>query len=131
MLNEPKMQPIPDERELTSEEYELARWILEHGKAEAGKFLLQLDRARVMSRCPCGCASIDFTIAEMSAPSGGMQILGDFVFGEESNLCGVFVFARNGILAGIEVYGIVGDAPKTLPPHEWLRPFETSVTTQL
>lgn len=74
--------------------------------------------------CPCGCASIDFKIEGLELPTGGLGILGDFLFGKGDELAGVFVFEQEGILAGIEVYGLGGDAPKNLPNPSELRPFE-------
>jgi len=115
--------PIPEERPLTEAERRLAHWMLEHGEPEASRFLEQLERARVVSRCPCGCASVDFEVAGLPAPSGGLRILGDYVYGNESDLTGIFIFERSGILAGIEVYGLGGDAPSTLPSPTALRPF--------
>jgi hypothetical protein len=50
--------------------------------------------------------------------------LADFVFGTDADLSGVFVFEKSGILAGLEVYGLATEAPKTLPLPEALRPFE-------
>lgn len=119
-------EPIPDVRPLTAAEYRLARWLLEHGGSEAQGFLPQLDLARVVSRCPCGCASIDFEVAGYPLPTGGLRVLGDFISGDENDLNGVFIFERGGVLAGIEVYGLGGDAPKTLPEPEALRPFGAS-----
>lgn len=119
---EPHPQPIPDERPLTPEERRLARWMLEHGIPEAHAFLPQLERARVVSRCPCGCASIDLEIEGRAAPGGGMRVLGDFVFGGEDNLAGAFIYEQGGVLSGIEVYGLAGDAPSTLPAPEALTP---------
>ena len=116
-------KPVPDERPLSKAEYDLARWMLENGESGGRAFLSQLDRARVVSRCPCGCASVDFEVEGRSPPSGGLRILGDFVFGGDSDLAGAFVFERNGVLAGVEVYGLAGDAPKTLPSPSALRPF--------
>jgi hypothetical protein len=115
--------PIPDQRLLTEPERELARWMLEHGAPEAAEFLPQLDRAEVVSRCFCGCASIDLQVVGMPEPSGGLQILGDYVFGDGSEVAGAFIFAKAGVLAGIEVYGMAGDAPSTLPLPSALRPF--------
>jgi hypothetical protein len=123
---EVEAKPIPDERPLTAAEYHLARWMLEHGGQEAEGFLPQLEHARVVARCPCGCASIDFEVAGRPRPSGGLRILGDFLCGGGSDLSGVFIFERHGVLAGIEVYGLAGDAPKTLPEPGVLRPFNAS-----
>jgi hypothetical protein len=117
-------RPIPDRRPLTAPERELARWMLEHGSRAAADFLAQLEGAEVVSRCPCGCASIHFEVAGLPKPTGGLRILGDYVFGGEADLAGAFIFERAGVLAGLEVYGLAGDAPSTLPRPGSLRPFE-------
>lgn len=119
-------KPITDERPLTAAEYRLAHWMLEHGGPEAKDFLPQLDLARVIARCPCGCASIDFEVVGHPGPGGGIRVLGDFLFGAEGDLSGAFIFERGGVLAGIEVYGLAGDAPHTLPEPGALRPFDAS-----
>jgi hypothetical protein len=119
-------KPIPDERPLTAAGYQLARWMLENGGPEAKGFLPQLEHARVVARCPCGCASIDFEIAGYPRPAGGLRVLGDFLCGGENDLSGVFIFERDGVLAGIEVYGLAGDAPEMLPELGALRPFDAS-----
>lgn len=119
---EPYPPPIPDERPLTPEERRLARWMLEHGGPEAREFLPQVDRARVVSRCACGCASIDLEVDGMPPPGGGMRVLGDFVFGGADDLCGAFIYEQDGVLSGIEVYGLAGDAPPVLPAPEALTP---------
>jgi hypothetical protein len=110
-------------RPLTSEEYELIRWMLEHGEPEAATFLDQLERARVVGKCPCGCATVDFEIDGLGKAPPGVHILGDFLFDDESDLCGVFVFSSNGILSGLEVTGYAVDTPRTLPAPSELRPF--------
>ena len=112
-------------RPLTAKEYELARWMLEHGRADAASFLDQLPIARVMSGCDCGCATLHFEIEGRSKPAGGLHILGDYLFGNDSTLCGAFVFESGGTLAGLEVYGLAGPAPSVLPEPKDLRPFET------
>ena len=110
-------------RELTAEEMDLARWMLEHGELEARQFLSQLERAQVSPwRCPCGCASFAFAVPGQPKPSGGMNLLADFVFGEGDTLSGIFIYEQSGILSGVEVYGLAGEAPKRLPTPEMLRP---------
>jgi hypothetical protein len=113
-----------DNRELTAAERRLVRWMLEHGTPEAVEFLPQLEVAEVTPwRCPCGCASINFQIRGKPAAPPGVHPLADFVFGEGDMLSGIFVYEKDGILSGLEVYGLAGDAPKALPDPEQLRPF--------
>jgi len=101
--------PISEDRPLTPHEYALARWMLEHGDApDAAAFLPQLDRARVTSRCGCGCASVFFTIFGEPAPSGGMRLLGDFIYGDDQHPFGIFIFHCNGVLGGIELTSYSG-----------------------
>src|ERR1019366_6398904 len=97
--------------------------MLEHGTMEGRAFLPQLEKARVTPfRCPCGCASISLSIDGLPEPSGGMHVLADFVFGADEELSGIFTFDQGGVLAGVEVYGLTGAAPKTLPSPNSLRP---------
>ncbi len=56
----------------------------------------------------------------------GVHPIADFVFGEGDSLSGIFVYEKDGILSGLEVYGSAGDAPKSLPRPEELRPFAGS-----
>jgi hypothetical protein len=109
---------------MLNEEKNLVRWMLEHGEPEAKNFLEQLDKAEVTSwHCPRGCASINFSIQGYPAPSGGLHPLADFIFGNDENLSGIFVYEQNVVLAGLEVYGLAADAPRLLPSPESLRSF--------
>lgn len=117
-------------RPLTETESSLARWLLEHGKPEAAAFLPQLAQASATTwRCPCGCASFNFAIPDHATPSGGMHLLADFVFGSAKDLSGIFIYEQSGVLSGLEVYGVAGEAPKVLPPVEALRPLESACTS--
>ena len=124
MNEKESVSPIRVDRPLTDEERSLIRWILKHGEPEAAGFLEQLDRARVIGLCPCGCASIDFTIDGLPTPPPGVHVLGDFIHGDESNLAGVFVFEAGGILKGLEVYGLAVEHPRELPKSSELRPMD-------
>jgi hypothetical protein len=122
---EPSPTSIPEDRPLTAQEQRLARWMLEHGEPGAREFLPQLDRARVVSRCPCGCATLDLQVDGFVRPRGGvMRVLGDFVFDDGDQVSGAFIYEIQGGLAGLEVYGLSGDAPKVLPASGVLRPMD-------
>jgi hypothetical protein len=119
-------------RPMLIEEKNLIRWMLEHGEPEAKNFLVQLDKAEVTPwHCPCGCASINFSIQGHPAPSGGLHPLADFIFGDDENLSGIFAYEQNGTLAGLEVYGLAGDAPKLLPSTESLRLFPKNIAAKI
>jgi hypothetical protein len=110
-------------RELTDHEKRLLRWMLEHGGPEAQAFLGQVDLVEVMPwRCLCGCASINFHIRGRPAPAPGVHPIADFVFGNDDTLSGIFVYEGGGTLSGLEVYGLAGEAPKSLPEPDELRP---------
>ena len=108
-------------RTLSEEEYKLAYWMLEHGTDEALSFIPQLKKAEAkMWKCPCGCASYNFRIKGMPDPDPGVHILGDFYFQHERNESGIFIYSCDGILSGVEIYGLSGDASKHLPSIESL-----------
>ena len=121
------MSDIAEDRPLTSHEVALTRWLLAHGEPSAAAFCDQLAGARVVARCPCGCASVDFTIDGQRAPAGtGMAILADYEWrGSAGELFGVFAFAQGDLLGGIEVWSVDGEAtPTRLPDPAELTPLE-------
>lgn len=100
--------------------------MLENGTAEAHDYLVQLELAEVTSwKCPCGCASFNFRINGQPEAPPGVHILGHYLVGSGDSLSGAFIYSSAGILSGMEVYGLVGDAPHVLPAPEELRPYET------
>ena len=96
---------VPDVRGLGEAEMRLVRWLLENGTPAARRLLGQLKDLKVVSRCACGCASINF----VNERRGGMEILGDFKYTHPNGGdIGVFAFAVNGKLAGIDLWSIDG-----------------------
>ena len=109
-------------RPLTDHERGLARWMLQHGTSEAAQFIEQLARAEAtLWRCLCGCASFNFKIADEPEAPPGVHILGDYIVGDGEDSFGLFIFESDGILSGLEVYGLAADAPQSLPNPEQLR----------
>lgn len=126
MPNPARDLEIAENRPLSDKEAELVRWLLENGTEASINYLSQIDKAWVVSRCGCGCASIDFSI-DGTPPDkkAGMDVLSDHCWETGGqNLCGVFLFARDKKLAGLEVWSIDGmvSAPQ-LPDPDELRPF--------
>ncbi|MBY0230958.1 MAG: hypothetical protein K2W96_16860 [Gemmataceae bacterium] len=109
----PSTEPI--DRPLTGHEAALVRWMLEQAGPEAAPFLAQLSAARVVGRCSCGCASLDFAIDGVRPPTeGGMRVLVDGSFGE---MGGLFAFGIAGVLAGLEVYTFADESPPASLPE--------------
>lgn len=108
-------------RELSRGEHDLVEWLLENGKPDARQYLDHLENASVASECPCGCASIDFAIDERKPHArAGMEVLSDYFWhADGGELLGVFVFAKNDQLAGLEVWSVDGNyaTPPPLPPN--------------
>ena len=101
---------IWEDRPLSNQEIELVRWLLENAYKDARNYLPQIGKLRVISRCGCGCASVDFKFDGV-APNrkSGMDVLSDYYWGTGGkDLCGIFVFARDEKLAGLEVYSVDG-----------------------
>ena len=118
------MSDQTNNREMTPTERRLVIWMLEQGNNQAQAFLPQVDRLRITPwRCPCGCASVNFIQEGQAEPTEGMRILGDYVFAEDGNEIGIFIFECGGVLSGIEVYGLGGDAARSLPTPKECRPF--------
>ena len=120
---------IPEDRELTPHESQLIRWLIDHGKTDALKYVSQINDARVVSRCGCGCASINLGIAGHERRFRDvMHILADYEWRDHTGaMFGTFVFAQGGMLAGLENWSQDGlsDA-NVLPDVRQLRPIGTA-----
>lgn len=121
------MNQVEMNRPLSVSEMSLARWMLKHGEADGWAFLPQLETAGVTAwRCPCGCASLELQIQGHPPAPPGVHILGDFLCGPEEAPAGIFIYESAGLLSGIEVYGLAGDAPTELPHESTLRPLASA-----
>ena len=124
---------IPEDRPVSEKETELVRWALEHGLPGSEKYVSQLEKIRVISRCGCGCASVDFSNdGVLPDYSTGLEVLSDHLWGTGGkDLCGIFVFARREKLAGLEVWSVDGQVtPTELPNIEDLRDYSEEVTNE-
>jgi len=119
---------IEEDRPLTASERTLVRWLLENGGESAQTFLPQIGQLRVIGRCACGCASVDFAVGGQAVRDAdeSMKVLSDYNWvDDEERFFGVYIFARRGVLAGLDLWSIDGAAiPNALPEIERLRPVE-------
>jgi hypothetical protein len=104
---------VPEPRALTAQESQLLGWLLEHGTPAAHQYHGQVAGLRVVAQCACGCASLDF----VDMRGVGLEILSDHKWRDPGgHLCGIFAFAKEGRLAGLEVWSIDGGATPTILP---------------
>jgi hypothetical protein len=116
---------IEVDRPLSDQERSTVRWLLEHGDGDNSEFLSQLDQARVVRLCACGCASVDFSISGKRPAQPAMLVLSDYQWRtKDGHLCGAFVFEQDGLLAGLHLYSIDGlTTPGAMPPRGDLVPY--------
>lgn len=108
---------IPEDRLLTNAEAEFIRWLLAHGNERSRQFLPQVDRARVVGRCGCGCASINLSIDGITHyPDAGMETFCVFRWKAIEGEYEVFAFACGDLLAGIDLWAIWGEYPASYLP---------------
>jgi hypothetical protein len=114
-------------RPLSPDERALVRWLLQHGEPDAAAYLPQVDRARVISGCSCGCASVSFSI-DGAVPNyeAGMRALSSYAYDSDNGAaCGIFVSANGGLLSGLEVCSADGPAEiAKLPAIDRLMTYE-------
>ena len=123
---------VPEDRLMTSQESAFVRWLLIHGDDRAKTFLPQTDRTRVVGRCGCGCASINFAVdgktfygKRIDGEVVGMETLVEYQWTTiDGKRFAVFVFACNGLLAGLDLWSMDGQGIATeLPATSVLRAF--------
>ncbi|MGA7244161.1 MAG: hypothetical protein WBX19_13305 [Terracidiphilus sp.] len=118
------MENISPLRPLSKEEFELLRWMFEHGSEDLRTFEPQLAGIVAARWCDCGCPSIRLEVAE-GAPLGrdiGERIIGDFEGKTpRGELVGVLLFQRGGKLELLEVYSWDAQLPRD-NSSEWALP---------
>jgi hypothetical protein len=118
---------IPEQRDLTPNELQLLEWLLENGSPEAVSYKPQLSEVRVVSRCSCGCPSIDLAVGERNSRTVGPTTILCDAHGHSPEGISLMVtlHAREGELSELEV--ITDDdvdvcsmpAPAMLEPIRW------------
>ncbi|MBU8977599.1 hypothetical protein JI752_015725 [Lysobacter sp. MMG2] len=117
---------VGTDRPLVDEERAVLRWLLTHGTRDNAVYLRQLDAARVVGHCGCGCASVDVAVDGRRAPEGRMIVLAQFQWcTREGHSCVAIVFEQGGLLAGLDLWSLDGrTVPSELPPIDALVPMD-------
>lgn len=107
-------------RPLTQHERDLIRWLIEHSFVkDATRLLPQVDRLSVVSKCTCGCPTIDLALDGKPAVLKGQGIISDW--DAEVNGMPVYVqlWISNDQISSLEVGSLPGtDQPFGLPAIE-------------
>jgi hypothetical protein len=106
------MSRTPEDRPLSRSEIDLLHWLVDHGAPDAAQYKPQISKLRVVSRCGCGCPTVDFAIG-VSRTEGPSHLIAD-VEGEspEGVRIGVIVHVRDGEISELEVYSLTGESKR-------------------
>lgn len=112
----------PLDRALTQHERNLVFWLIEHSFIQdASRLLPQVDRLSVISKCTCGCPTIDFTLDRQPAPATrkGERFISDWLAEVNGMLVYVQLWVLNDQISSLEVGSLPGtDQPFELPAIE-------------
>lgn len=108
---------IEDKRNLSDDERALVQWLLMNGVPGVIALLPQLDFLRVISRCSCGCPSVDFLLGQGASKVDNLpSIVADFRGKTNNGIeVGVILWIENGQLSSLEVYDYEGRSGFGLP----------------
>jgi hypothetical protein len=103
-------------RAITQEEIEVVRTALDRAAttSELGRLASGVEQLRVISRCGCGCASVDFV--EHDSQNPGRPIAHAIGSTETAGMVGVIIWGTAEQITGLEVYDLgAGPHDLTLP----------------
>jgi len=118
-------------RPLTSKEREVLDFLLSVEQEGIEALRAQADHVAVISRCKCGCASVDFEVDQSCVPASPLPVRRPAIDAESKNRegsVGIFdlmLWADDGWLGGIELVTYGDETPPTEfpdmtlfdPPH--------------
>jgi hypothetical protein len=110
----------PLKRTLTQHERDLVRWLIEHSFVKDAVLLLpQTDRLSVVSRCNCGCPTIDFALDGEPVSQKGEECISDWDAEVDGMPVYVQLWRSNDRISTLEVGSLPGtDQPFGLPTVE-------------
>ena len=112
------------DRPASQQERDFVRWLLEHSDPQYLPLASQIDALRVVSKCTCGCPTVDFALEGNPPQRKGEKDISDYGATFDDQPVGVLLFACNGSLSMLEVYSCAGsDKPFGLPKIEDIYPY--------
>lgn len=111
-------------RKITSLEAAVIRATLERAPVELVDMAAStIDSLMVISRCDCGCASVDFQGPPLDEPS--KPIADGIGVTSKGGEVGIIVWGRKGQITGLEVYDLgAGEIDLVLPVIDSIKPWD-------
>ena len=121
-MNEPDKYTIEEDRPITEREAAVVVWLLENGwkHGPLNHPVEGVAKLRVVGRCACGCASVDFE--EHGQSSGAGPIAEGYGKTPEGLQFGLILWGRDGAITGLEIYECHPGSANKLPDPAWLTP---------
>ena len=94
----------PENRDISTHEATLVRWLVEHGEPGCDRLLDQIKDLKVVSKCTCGCPTIDFALQDDGNLSKRERLVSDWLAKMGDELFGVMLFEVGGQIRTLEVY---------------------------
>ena len=110
-------------RSLTPDERNLVRWLIEHSFIkDASRLLPQVDGLSIVSKCTCGCPTIDFALDGEPATRKGEGFISDWLAEVNGMLVYVQLWVWNDQISSLEIGALLGtDQPFGLPAIESIK----------
>lgn len=116
---------LPEDRPISDHEAAVVNWVLSNGAIEGSLDHLRdsVRHVRVVARCACGCASVDFIVHGQSASARPIaEAVGRDSRGRAN---GVIVWAVDSGISGLEIYELEPHSAAELPSVESLRGWDS------
>ena len=97
------MMFIEEHRDLSLKEVNLIKWLL--SKTNHSEFIEQIEKTKVISKCGCGCRTIDLQVEGYEAKSGILNLSAQGV-SPEGVPVDVILHVRRGLISELEIYSM-------------------------
>lgn len=104
---------VEEHRELSLREIDLIKWLLV--TTNNLEFLEQIEKARVISKCGCGCRTIDLEVVEYVSKFDKLINLDAQGVSPEGVPVDVILHIRHGLISELEIYAMDETEEFSLP----------------
>jgi len=113
----------PLNRALTQKERDLVRWLVDHSFVDSATQLLpQIERLSVISKCTCGCPTVDFALDGEPVSPRGERLISDWLADVNGMPVYVQLWVSNDRISSLEIGSLPGsDQPFGLPAIESIK----------